>query len=125
VSNGATTAHLTYTLPRDLAGGVYHATRGILNPCPGYQNPKVLGVPDLTLTVRAIPDPNVYPSSAGLVFSVSQKQFFDTKIAELSKLELQLTTKIEGKSADLPELRAFLTQIVESVSRTGLNRHGR
>jgi len=117
VSKGDTSAHLTTTLARDRQGGIYHPEKGILFPCPGYENVKYFQVPDLPVTVRAIPDPNVYPTSADLVLSVTQKQFFDTKIAQLSKLEVQLTTKIEGRAADLPELRVFLTQIVESAEQ--------
>ena len=88
-----------------------------MNPCPGFENGKNFTVPDLTVTVRAIPDSNVYPTKADLVLSVTQKQFFDTKIAQLTKLEVQLTTRIEGKAADLPELRVFLTQIVDSAEQ--------
>jgi hypothetical protein len=117
VRKGETSAHLTGTLARDRQGGTYHAIRAFFNPCPGYEGTKEFTVPDLTVTVRAIPDPNVYPTTADLVLSVTQKQFFDTKIAELNKLEVQLTTKIEGKAADLPELRVFLAQIVESAER--------
>lgn len=117
VSQGGTSAHLTASLARDRQGGIYHSEGGLLFPCPGYENYKKFKVPDLTVTVRAIRDPNVYPTSAGLVLSVTQKQFFDTKIAQLNKLEVQLTTRIEGKAADLPELRVFLAQIVESAEQ--------
>jgi len=117
VRKGDTSVNLTTSVARDRQGGIYHSEQGVLFPCPGYENAKIFKVPDVTVTVRAIPDPNVYPTRADLVLSVTQKQFFDTKIAQLSKLELQLTTRIEGKAADLPELRVFLAQIVESAER--------
>jgi hypothetical protein len=117
VHKGDTKAHLTSTLSLDRQGGIYHAVRGYLNPCPGYETGKNFTVPDLTVTVRAIPDPNVYPTSADLALSVTQKQFFDTKIAELNKLDQEITTRIERHAADLPELRTFLTQIVEHADR--------
>ena len=116
-AKGGTNVHLTFAIPRDRKAGVYHSTKGYLLPCPGLENSHEFAVPASTVTVRAVPDTNVYPTNADMALSVTQKQFFDTKIAELNKLDQQITTRVENHAADLPELRQFLIQIVTSADR--------
>lgn len=112
---GETSVTLKATPARDLPGGTYQVQRGFLNPCPGYQNNKDFKVPAITVTVRALPDSNVYPTSADVKLSLTQKQFLDTKIAHLDNLDVELTTKIERNAADIPPLRDFLISIVKSA----------
>ena len=114
---GSPIVHLKITVARDLKGGIYNSEKGYLNPCPGYAYSKAFDVPASTVTVRETPDTTVFPTSAGLALSATQKQFFNTKIAELNKLDQELTTRIEGNTADLPELRQFLMRIVRSADQ--------
>jgi hypothetical protein len=118
IAKGQTEAHLSTQVGRDRAPGTYRTTELQIFACPGYDKARILHPPTVevvSVTVRAIQDSTVFPSRAGLTLSVSQKQFFDTKIAELNKLDQLLTTRIEKRSADLPDLRLFLTQIVDTA----------
>lgn len=112
---GETTVALSAQLPRDLPGGKYHAIRGDLNPCPGYSKTKTFTVPERIVTVTALPDPHQYPAHADLELSVTQKQFFDTKIAQLNNLNIQITTRLEGNRDDNPRNRDFLLSMVQSA----------
>jgi hypothetical protein len=68
-----------------------------------------------TLTVKAVPDANAYPSRAELALTVTQKQFLDTKATQLSALNSKLDTEVESPSAEPPQLGKFLIGIVDSA----------
>jgi hypothetical protein len=116
-AKGDTNVHLTVQVPRDRKSDVYHSTKGYLLPCPGFEAQREFDIPTANITVRAIPDPNVYATKADVTVSVTQKQFLDTKIAELDNLDQQITTRIEGHAADVNDLRQFLTGIVNDADR--------
>ena len=117
VSRGQVSATLSGNLPRDLPAGEYRAHGGYLYPCPGYMNGRNFTVPPVTVSVRALPDLNQYPTSAGLVLTLTQKQFLSTKIAELGELDSQLTTRLERNASDTSQLRNFLINTVESAEK--------
>jgi hypothetical protein len=104
VAKGATNVHLTVQVPHDRKSDVYHSTKGYLVPCPGFEAQREFDIPTADITVRAVPDPNVYATKADVTVSVTQKQFLDTKIAELDNLDQRITTRIEGHAADVNDL---------------------
>jgi hypothetical protein len=115
VAKGQREAHLSVQVGRDHDPGTYHTAYLTLVRCPGYDKNIAMQPPaaaDVSVTVRAIPDPTVFPSGAGTTLSVTQKQFFDTKIDELRRLDQRITTAIAGKDADQLQLRQFLIQII-------------
>ena len=114
IESGQTTATLRAEVPRSALGHEYKSQTGSLSPCDGpyYPVAKDFTFPARTVTVKALPpDPNQYPTSAGIDFSLTQKQFFDTKIAQLADLNGQLDTRLEKGTVDRPELREFLAGI--------------
>ncbi len=96
--------------------GAYQSTEGSYDPCPGFTLVKSFKVPRRILVLRPFSDPNIYPAQASLVFLPSQKQFLDTKAAQLSSLDSQLTTRLESGSSDGLDLRKFLSGIVRSAA---------
>lgn len=117
IKANSTSTKISVTLPRDIDGGEYHVVLARLLACPGYQNPRNFTFPPVVLSVKAFPDTTRFPTRADLNLSVTQKQFFDTKIAQLDDLDRQLTTKIEGRAADTQDLREILTATVNSADR--------
>jgi hypothetical protein len=115
IAKGDTAVLLRVDLPRDLPAGDYKSSSGTLLPCPGYTRQRSFTVPVRTVTVNALPDPNQYPTTADLELSLTQKQFLETKVAQLSDLNSQLNTRLEQNSADLPELRTFLIETVKQA----------
>jgi hypothetical protein len=104
-------------LPRDLPGGEYKFFDAFLTPCDGDADQKPIslqGAPQ-TFLVTAYPTPNRYPTGAEVALTVSQRQFFDTKILELNGLSVQLTNHLEDGAADTPQLHGFLIQLVKSA----------
>lgn len=115
IGKGQSSAIINTQIPIDLPPGEYQAKQGWTNPCPGYQNNRYFTVPTRTLDVKGIPDPNQFPTHADIALSVTQKQFLDTKITELSEIESRLTTTLEKDSAPTGLLRAQLLRSVTSA----------
>jgi hypothetical protein len=114
----STSGSIPITLPKDLPAGDYRLSLAQLNPCPDYQSAKVLKFPDqTTVSVAALPDTTPSPTRADVALSLTQKQFFVTKVAELDEIDHRLTTKIEGKAADISDLRQTLISTVESADK--------
>jgi hypothetical protein len=103
-------------VPEDYHGEFHSVASGsVLFPCQGYSVQKPFTATPVTINVRGIPDPNNYPAKADVVLSLTQKQFLDTKIAELNDLSGQIDTRAERSGNDSVELRAFLAGIVEKA----------
>jgi hypothetical protein len=117
IKANSTSAKIPLALPKDLAGGDYHVVLSRLLPCPGFQNMRNFAAPPIVLSVKALPDTTRYPTRADLNLSVTQKQFFDTKIEQLDELDRQLTTRIEGRAADTQDLREILTATVNAADK--------
>jgi hypothetical protein len=115
MKKGDTTFTVESATMFDVPGGVYRSTVAYFSPCPGFANGHTFKVPVRTLTMKAYSDPNLYPSKADLVLKPSQKQFLDTKIAELEDLDQQITTKLEGNAADTQATRDFLKSITQEA----------
>ncbi len=93
---GKATTTLSTIVPKDYRGEFHSAADGsFLFPCQGYSVNKPYTATPMTLNVRGIPDPNNYPAKADVVLSLTQKQFLDTKIAELNNLSGQIDTRVE------------------------------
>jgi hypothetical protein len=113
---GKDIATLAVTVPRDYEGEFHtEAQQSYLNPCVGFSVTKYFSVTPVTFNVRGLPDPNKYPTKAGVVLSLTQKQFLDTKVTELKDLSGQIDTRVEGDGRDSAELRTFLSRIVEKA----------
>lgn len=113
---GKDTATLSFTIPKDYHGQFHLVPEGsLLFPCEGYSVNKPFTAAPVTLNVRGIPDPNNYPVKAEVVLSLTQRQFLDTKVAELNDLSGQIDTRVEQSGNDSVELRTFLTGIVEKA----------
>jgi hypothetical protein len=112
---GQTTANIVGKIPRDVLADEYQSGTREINPCPEYQNGIDIKVPIKVLSVKAFPNPIQFPNTAGLQLTVTQKQFFDTKAAELYSLRSKLDTGLEKYSAELPPLREFLAGIVDTA----------
>ena len=115
INSGQTTVTIGGTIPRDVPAGDYESGQGQLNPCPDYQNSINFTVPAKILNVKAFPNPVHLPNSADLELSLTQKQFLDTKVAQLSALSSELDSGVQDNSAELPRLREFLAGIVDSA----------
>jgi len=109
--------NITFTgqIPFDQPGGDYSAKNGLLSPCPGYSYNQDFSFPPVALTVVPYSDQTKFPKSAKVELSLTQKQFLDTRAAELSELNSRLNTRLEQGHADLPEFRDFLVGIVNSA----------
>jgi hypothetical protein len=86
-----------------------------MDPCPDYQNSTRFTALSKILSVRAFPNLIRLPNTADLELSLTQKQFLDTKIAQLSALSSKLDSGVQNNSAELPQLRKFLADIVDSA----------
>jgi hypothetical protein len=122
VANGniqpnSTSTSLSLTLAKDVDAGNYHLIVVRFLPCPGLSKMRTVTVPRLALSVKALPDTTKYPTRADLNLTVTQMQFFDTKIKELDDIDHQLTNRIEGHAADTADLRAILTDSVNAADR--------
>ena len=110
-----TAVTVTGKIPRDVKAGDYHTGKAYVEPCPDYQSDIFFTVPSNALSVKAFPSPVKPPGTSKLELSLTQKQFLDTKIAQLDDLNSQLTTTLEGHAADLPPLREYLAGVVQSA----------
>jgi hypothetical protein len=116
LEGGKNTATVSTVIPKDYHGEFHSvASFSFLSPCQGYSVQKPFTFTPVTLNIRGIPDPNNYPAKADVVLSLSQKQFLDTKVAELNDLSGQIDTRVERSGVDSVELRAFLAGIVEKA----------
>ena len=115
VEAGGRAVTLEGTIPRDMPAGDYQSSQVILFPCPDYELDTNLAVPPRTFSVRAFPNPVAQPGKADLELSLTQKQLLDTKIAEISDLENKMNSRLEEGHTDLPELRGFLAETVNSA----------
>ncbi|MGB8830606.1 MAG: hypothetical protein WCC95_00545, partial [Candidatus Sulfotelmatobacter sp.] len=113
--NGQTRISFTAQIPFDQPGGEYTAKAGLLSPCPGYSQNKSFSFAPVTLTVTPFSDAKPLPTTAKVELSFTQRQFLDTKVGQLSDLNSQLTTRLEGHAADLPPLREYLAGTVQSA----------
>lgn len=102
-------------VPFDTPAGRYDSYEGYLNPCPNYVNATRFPVPVRTLVVTAYADPNKFPTNGDLALLPTQRQFLDTKIVQLEELDSQVTTRLAGNAADVPQVRDFLVQIVNTA----------
>lgn len=118
---GQSTVNVSVQFPKDAEGLYQTDARGLpspdLYPCDGYRNHRKFTVPAIALTVKSIPDPNLYPTSASVSLTLTQKQFLGTKIAALGVLSTAVDTKLEANGNDTPELRAFLEGVVDKADR--------
>jgi hypothetical protein len=110
---GEVTQMLKADVPRDIKGGAYTSVSGTLNPCPGFSKATPFKVNASTVTVAALPDATEFPTAAVVLLSVTQKQFLQTKVTQLTALSGELDTGVEKNSADPIQLRRFLTSIVD------------
>lgn len=115
VPSGANAVDVQGRLAPDLAGGEYGPTNAALNACYAGQVPRNLKIASKPMIVKSLPDATQLPNTASLSLTLSQKQFLDTKIAQLSDLNSQLSTRLEGHAADLPPLREYLAGVVQSA----------
>ena len=118
VRSGEQVIKLTGHLAKDLSAGEYSSSRTYLNPCEGYSNPVYIETnKTLKMAVAAYPNPVKFPTSADIVLTGNQEQFFNTKISELTQLSVDLTNHLELNAADTPELREFLAKILLSARK--------
>ena len=116
LDTGKNISTLTTTVPKDYQGEFHiMAENSVLFPCEGYSANKPLSLTPVTFNVIGITDPNIYPASADIVLSLTQKQFLDTKVTELKVLSSQIDTRVEEDGNDTVELRALLAGIVEKA----------
>ena len=115
IKKGETSSTLKFDVPIDFPGDVYTSDQGYLNPCPGYTRPKRFTVQSITVTIRPIPDPNQYPTSAKIVLSFTQKQFLASKATELEELNTKLYTYATQNPANTPELRKYLAGVASAA----------
>ena len=115
VQAGQTAFTIPGDIPKDIPGGDYVSVEATIYPCPGYQLNKRLKLPSTTMSIKAYLDQIQYPQTADLELSLTQRQFLETKAAQLSNLSSQLTTRLEGHAADLPALREYLAGVVQSA----------
>jgi len=115
VKRGDTTVTLTGKINLDAPGGEYRSTGLQFNPCPNYSHGTSATVPSTTMMVKALTNTMEYPTHAELSLKPSQKQFLDTKIADLDDLDQQITTKLEGSAADTQATRTFLRSITQEA----------
>jgi hypothetical protein len=113
---GKDTTTVSTIVPKDYHGEFHSSeSSSFLFPCQGYSVNKPFAFTPVTVNVRGIPDPNSYPAKADVVLSLTQKQFLDTKVAELNALSGQIDTRVEQNGIDSVEIRAFLAGIVEKA----------
>jgi hypothetical protein len=116
LATGKDAADATGDIPKDFYGQfVSNSTtygKPTLRPCAGYSASKVLDMPTVTLNVKAIPDPNSYPTAARVELSLTQEQFLDTKVAQLSNLTSKIDTRVDDDGRDTRQLRDFLADII-------------
>jgi hypothetical protein len=116
---GQSTADVSEIISKDFSGefvsNLPYGGKPSLGPCAGYSVYKQLSIPTVTLNVKAIPDPNSYPSTAKVELSLTQEQFLDTKIAQLNTLSSQIDTRVDADGRDTRELRNFLATIVDKA----------
>jgi hypothetical protein len=112
---GQTKISFTAQIPFDQPGEEYTAKSGLLSPCPGYSVNTQLSFAAVNLTVIPFSETKRFPTTAKVELSLTQQQFLDIKIAQLSDLNSQLSTKLEGHAADLPLLRDDLASVVQSA----------
>jgi hypothetical protein len=117
IGKDQTKTTITAQIPLDIAAGEYRTQSGWTNPCPGYQNIRPFTVPATTVEVKGAPDPNQFATHADIVLSVTQKQFLETKITEISGIESQLTTALEKDSAPTNLLRDQLLKSLDSAEK--------
>jgi hypothetical protein len=115
IEKGGTSSTLRAHLPLDFEAGVFASQQGGLNPCPGYSQVRNFAVPRITVTVKAIPDSNRYPTSAKIELSLTQKQFLSSKSSELGDLNTELYTYTTQNPANTPQLRKYLAGIVSAA----------
>ena len=115
--SGQSAAQVSIAIPKDYAGQFKVVSPGQteLLPCDGYSVAKQFTMQPLAINVRAIPDPNKYPSNANGAFTLTQKQFLETKAVELKDLSGQIDTRVEANGIDSANLRIFLANIVEKA----------
>jgi hypothetical protein len=117
---GSTSVVAKAETAKDQAGGEYKISYVRLLACPGYSKITMLNpTSPPTVTIIPLPDPHVYPSSADISLSLSQKQFLDTKSEDLDDLIGRIDTKLQGHAMDSQGLRSFLSDIV-SLARNDL-----
>ncbi len=113
IKKGETSSTLKVAdLPFDFPAGVFTSQEGDLSPCPGYTQARTFTVPTITVTVKAIPDSNQYPTSAKILLSFTQKQFLNSKSSELGDLNTKLYTYATQNPANTPQLRRYLAGVV-------------
>ncbi len=115
IKKGQTSSTLKADLPFDFLGGVFTSQEGALNPCPGYTRSRSFTVPTVTVTVKPVPDPNQYPTSAKIELSFTQKQFLNSKTSELGDLNSKLDTYATQNPANTPDLRKYLAAFVDAA----------
>jgi hypothetical protein len=108
IRSGQTTATIGGTVPRDIPAGDYLSGQGYFDPCPDYISITRFTVPSKILRVKAFPGPMPAPTTGDLELSLTQKQFLETKAAQLRNIDGELNARLEKSSADTPELRSFL-----------------
>jgi hypothetical protein len=114
---GSTNLTLTATFGRDLSAGTYTSNTQIYtNPCPGYSKASMYTISPKSITVKAFPDFTQRSAKAEMNLSLTQKQFFDTKQAELDELNSELNTRLLKSSADLQDLRDYLINTVNQAA---------
>jgi hypothetical protein len=113
---GQTVVKVSSKLLFDTPAGEYQSVDGYYT-CEGFRQQKHFAVPSRVLRVKALPDSNNYPTVADLTLSATQKQFFDTKIAELDRLDSEIDKRIESNADDLPDLRTYLGGVVDSAQK--------
>jgi hypothetical protein len=112
IKKGETSSTLSAAVPFDYPGGVFTSQDGAINPCPGYTQTKQITVPTVTVTIKPVPDRNLYPTSAKVELSLTQNQFLNSKSSELGELNNKLDTYVTQNPANTPQLRKYLAVVV-------------
>jgi len=121
IANGAGSAVVRADIPLDQKPGIYTSLIGRLDPCPRYSNFTDLKVPKITMTVTApsqtSPNQTQKSDVEHLSFSLTQEQFFNTKISDFDDLDTQINDWTRDHPKDDAALRDFLSGIVSDADK--------
>jgi len=109
---GQTKVTVKLTVPIDQPEGEYTNHTVMLDPCPNHIQGKALSSGPVTITVKSVPDTGQYPTSAIVKLSLTEKQYFDNRIEQLSELKSRLDNGLPENAANAERLDTFLSGIV-------------
>lgn len=111
-------AELNCLVPIDADGGTY-APRAILRigPPPNGTRERTDPITVSEFEVVPVQDNNVYPTAAVATISLNQRQVLENSAETIEVLLDRLNTKVDGSSAETPDLKVFLADTANSALR--------